>query len=95
MKSKLVIKFDHDKNEILRAKRDVSFEDVELEIESGRVIGEIEHPNKQKYPSQRILIVRLKEYIHKVPFVFDKVKNEMFLKTIYPSSKENKKYEKK
>jgi hypothetical protein len=51
---------------------------------------EAEHPNKKKYPNQKIMIVDVDGYAFLVPYVVDK--NEYFLKTIIPSRKATKRY---
>lgn len=79
-----------EKNEKLMKERGVSFEVAIWWIENERLIGTIEHPNKTKYPNQRIFIVNIEEYVHFVPFV--ESDTEIFLKTIIPSRKMNKKY---
>jgi len=53
-------------------------------------IIETNHPNKKKYPNQKILIIDVDEYAYLVPCVIDK--DEYFLKTIIPSRKATKKY---
>jgi hypothetical protein len=50
----------------------------------------LEHPNQQKYKGQRILVVAVNEYAYLVPYVEDD--REVFLKTIIPSRKANRKY---
>jgi hypothetical protein len=50
----------------------------------------IEHPNKAKYPDQKIFIVEVDEYVYLVPFIEDD--KLIFLKTIIPSRKMTKKY---
>jgi hypothetical protein len=50
----------------------------------------IEHPNQAKYPSQRIFILALDEYVYLVPFVENE--QEIFLKTIIPSRKMKQQY---
>jgi hypothetical protein len=50
----------------------------------------IEHPNQEKYPSQRIFIIEISQYVYLVPFV--ESDEEIFLKTIIPSRKLKKKY---
>jgi hypothetical protein len=50
----------------------------------------IEHPDKTKYPNQKIFIVQVEEYIYLVPFVEDE--QIIFLKTIIPSRKMTRKY---
>jgi hypothetical protein len=63
-----------------------------LAIENGYLLDDMVHPNKDKYPNQNIFIilVKIKNYVYIVPYVED---NEyIFLKTIIPSRKMNKKY---
>lgn len=78
------------KNEELRMQRKVTFEDVLVAIEEDGLLEVLEHSNQKKYPGQRFLVVWLNEYVHLVPFVEDDEK--IFLKTIIPSRKMNKKY---
>ncbi len=51
---------------------------------------ETDHPNKKKYPNQRILIIDVEGYAYLVPCVINE--NECFLKTIIPSRKATKTY---
>ncbi len=78
------------KNELLKIERDVCFEDVLIAIESGQVLDIVEHPEKKRYPNQKILIININNYAYLVPFIEDKEK--IFLKTIIPSRKATKKY---
>ena len=89
------IRYSLEKNEILKASRGISFEDVILALEDGYLLDDIEHPNKEKYPNQNIFIilVAVKDYVYLVPYVEDET--SIFLKTIIPSRKMNKKYNKK
>ncbi len=89
-----IIQFNYEKNEQLKNERGVGFEDVILAIENGNLIDDIEHPNKEKYPNQNIFIIliEIKNYIYYVPYVEDE--RIIFLKTIIPSRKLNKKYSK-
>jgi uncharacterized DUF497 family protein len=73
-------KWDHEKNERLKAERGISFEQVILHIEHGELIDVIEHPNQSKYPNQQMLIVKIRGYAYLVPFVEDE--EGKFLKTI-------------
>lgn len=82
--------WDEEKNSLLKKLREVSFEDVQTAIEEGRVLDDLDHPNKRKYPKQRILIVAIDNYVYYVPYVEDEEK--IFLKTIFPSRKATKKY---
>ncbi len=82
--------WDKEKNSLLKELREVSFEDIQAAIEEGRVLDDLDHPNKQKYPNQRIMVVEIDNYAYYVPYVEDEKK--IFLKTIFPSRKATKKY---
>jgi len=86
------IRYSLEKNELLKEQRDVSFEDVILALESGNLLDDIEHPNKEKYPNQNIfiIVIEIKDYVYLVPYVEDDT--SIFLKTIIPSRLMNKKY---
>jgi uncharacterized DUF497 family protein len=84
------ISWSEDKNKELREKRGVGFDDVLSALQDDRFLAIEEHPNKQKYPHQKILVVRLYGYIHIVPYVEDG--NGIFLKTIYPDRKYHNRY---
>ena len=90
-----VIRYSLEKNEILKKNRNISFEEIILAIENGDLLDDIEHPNKEKYPNQNIFIilVKIKDYVYLVPYVEDET--SIFLKTIIPSRKMNKKYNKR
>ncbi len=83
-------KWDLEKNITLMQDRGVCFEDVVSIIYEDKIIDIIKHPNKGKYPNQSIYIVELMGYVCMVPYV--KNDNEIFLKTIIPSRKMQKKY---
>lgn len=74
-----------EKNEILKKERGLSFEDVETTLEAGDHIRDIAHPDKKRYPNQRMLIVEIDGYVCAVPYVRNG--NIRFLKTIYRSRK--------
>ncbi|MDO8497656.1 MAG: toxin [bacterium] len=84
------IEFNKEKSKNLKKDRGISFEKVSLIIKRKGFIGIVEHPNKKRYPKQRMYLVKIEEYIFIVPFVEDEEK--IFLKTIYPSRKHTKKY---
>ena len=88
------IRYSLEKNELLKEQRNISFEDVILALESGNLLDDIEHPNKEKYPNQNIFIIliEIKDYVYLVPYVEDDT--SIFLKTIIPSRQMNKKYNK-
>ncbi|MBI2098043.1 MAG: BrnT family toxin [Candidatus Wildermuthbacteria bacterium] len=82
--------WDSEKNEELIQERNVSFEEVLIAIDGGYLLDIVGHPNKNKYPNQKIFIVQIENYAYLVPFVEDEKK--IFLKTIIPSRKATKKY---
>ena len=88
------IRFLQEKNALLKAERGVGFEDVLLAIEMGNVLDDLAHPNTEKYPHQSVLIVliAIKNYVYIVPYAEDET--TLFLKTIIPSRKMNKRYNK-
>lgn len=81
------LKFDffEEKSLILKETRGVSFEDIIAAIKSGKLLDDIDHFNKRRYPNQRILVVEFEKYVYAVPYVVDKKRNRLFLKTIYPN----------
>ncbi|MBL7116157.1 MAG: DUF4258 domain-containing protein [Kiritimatiellae bacterium] len=85
-----IFKWNVEKNEILAKQRGITFEEIVERIESGVKVVETNHPNKKKYPNQKILIVDIDGYAFMVPCV--KKEQEYFLKTIIPSRKATKKY---
>jgi uncharacterized DUF497 family protein len=86
----IIYDWDSDKNEMLISSRSVSFEEVIAILESGDMLDIIEHPNQEKYSHQKMYIVEINGYVYLVPFVEDK--NKIFLKTIIPNRKAQKKY---
>ena len=76
------LNWNQEKNEILKIKRGISFEEVALLIESGQVLGIMENSSR---PNQKIYILEINKYAFIVPFV--EKENEIFLKTIFPSRK--------
>ncbi|WP_341884465.1 hypothetical protein [Synechococcus sp. UW140] len=53
----------------LIAERQLCFESVVVAIEAGELLDVFEHPNQQRYPGQRVLVVQLEGYVHLVPYV--------------------------
>ena len=83
-------KWNHEKNENLKAERGIGFEQIILHIERGDLIDLIEHPNQSRYPNQEMLVVRIKDYAYLVPFIEDE--DSIFLKIIIPSRKATRDY---
>ena len=70
--------------------RGISFEEVLSSVEQGGLLRTLQHPNKSKFPNQRIWVVKVRGYAHLVPFV--ESETEIFLKTIIPSRKATKQF---
>ena len=76
-------RFTDEKNRRLSEMRGVTFVNVIEAIAEHGVLAEYEHPNQEKYPGQRIMVVRINNYSHCVPFSIDG--ETIDLKTVYPS----------
>ncbi len=85
--------FAADKNQHLIQTRNISFEQIIAAINSDKLLDTIEHPNKKKYPNQKMYIVEINNYIYLVPFIRES-EHKVFLKTIIPNRKANKLYRK-
>ncbi len=82
--------WNEEKNQWLISERNISFEEIVIEIHSGNLLDRVKHPSPKKYPNQKIFFVKHEEYVYAVPFVEDSEK--IFLKTIIPDRKATKKY---
>ncbi len=81
------ISWSLEKNELLKNERNISFEEIVLNIESGGLLALEEHPIRT---NQKIFIVEINNYAFVVPFVEND--QEIFLKTAFPSRKYTRKY---
>ncbi len=88
-----IFNWNHEKNEMLKQERGISFEEIVFCIENGFLLDIIEHPNQEKYEGQKIYAVGFNDYVYLVPVV--ESEDEIFLKTAYPSRKYTKTYLKK
>ena len=79
-----------EKKEMLKEARGVSFESIVVAIELGGFLDILEHPNKARYPNQRVLVVSFDGYVYLVPFVEEA--EHFFLKTVIPSRKATRDY---
>jgi uncharacterized DUF497 family protein len=74
-----------DKNTLLRHERGVSFEEITVAVEAGRLLEIVPHPHPGSYPRQKIMVVEFAGYAYLVPYVEED--DHFFLKTIIPSRK--------
>jgi len=84
------INWNSEKSRQLKAVRGIGFEEVVFLIEQNLIIDDIVHPDRAKYPNQRIYVLEIQEYIYLVPYV--ESKEGIFLKTIIPSRKATRDY---
>lgn len=83
--------FNEEKNQLLKATRGINLDDIIAALSTKNLLADIAHPS-QKRPNQRVYVVRIKQYVYAVPYVINLQKNEIFLKTAYPSRTLTKKY---
>jgi hypothetical protein len=82
--------WNDEKNALLKAERQVSFEEIVLSIELGCLLDVLEHPNQERYKGQKVFVVQIDTYVFLVPFI--ETEDKIFLKTVIPSRKATKKY---
>ncbi len=78
------INFNEEKNQLLGATRGITFEEIIDSIQAGGLLVDIAHPSERR-PNQRVYVVKVKNYAYAVRYVINTQKEEIFLKTIYPS----------
>ncbi len=91
----MTFNWNDEKNELLKRTRKISFEEIVIAIEEGRVVDVVKHRNTNQYPNQYIYLIMYRDYVWAVPYVVDEKAGEIFLKTIYPSRKLTQQYREK
>ncbi|MBE7444341.1 MAG: toxin [Planctomycetia bacterium] len=84
------INWNTEKSQALKETRGICIEDVIFHIEKGDMPDDYQHPNQQKFPGQRIMVVGINNYAYLVPYIENEI--ELFLKTIIPSRRATEKY---
>jgi uncharacterized DUF497 family protein len=82
--------WNEEKDAQLKRERGVSFSDIVAVMMGVGLLDVVPHPNPKKYPNQRMLVVKVAEYVYLVPFV--ETEDGIFLKTIIPSRQATMKY---
>jgi hypothetical protein len=82
--------WNDEKSAFLESTRGICFEDVIIHVQNGCVLDVIRHPNRERYPKQKIMVLDVEGYIYLVPYV--KSRGIRFLKTIIPSRKATREY---
>ncbi len=84
------INWNSTKNQQLISERGISFEDIVFYLQQGALLDDVEHPNSEKHPNQRVFVINIDDYAYLVPYVENR--KEIFLKTVIPSRKATKIY---
>jgi len=88
------INYNEEKNQLLKATRGICFDDVISALKEKKLLADKQHTST-KFTYQRIYVIQIGKYVCAVPYVINKQKKEIFLKTVYPSRVLNKQYSKK
>ena len=83
-----MILWDERKNLKLQLERKISFEEIAQIILRKEYIDILKNPS---HHNQKLFVIKFNEYIWAVPFLIDE-KDNIILKTAYPSRKLQKKY---
>ena len=79
-----------EKNDWLKEKRNISFEQIIFHLSQGDIWKIADHPDQKNYTGQKIYFVIVENYVYLVPHIIEK--DYTFLKTIIPSRKATKMY---
>ncbi len=83
-----MILWDERKNLRLQLERKISFEEIAQIILRKEYIDILKNPSRR---NQKLFVIKFNGYIWAVPFLIDE-KDNIILKTVYPSRKSQKKY---
>ena len=86
----MIFNWNNEKNKVLKKYRNISFERIIVAIEQNCLLDILEHPNKEKYSNQLLLLVEIDRYVYVVPCILEN--DVCFLKTIFPSRKYTARY---
>ncbi len=87
MRKYKIIRWNNEKNELLKQKRGIGFEIIETLIENGEILDVLTNSND---PNQKIFVFEIEQYVVSVPVV--ESEDEIFLKTLFKSRKLNRQY---
>lgn len=85
------INFNEEKNQLLKATRGVCFDDIVKAIKNKQLLDNITNTSS-RHPLQKVYVINIKNYAYAVPYVINKTKKEIFLKTIYLSKALTRRY---
>ena len=84
------INWNAEKNQLLMSERGISFEEVLFALQSGKLLDDLIHPNKDNYPNKRMFVIEVDEDAWLVPYIENE--DEIFLKKHNPSRKATEHY---
>ncbi len=84
--------FNQEKNFFLKETRGVGFDEAIVAILNNGIVDEFAHKDNKRYPNQRILAIKINNYIYAIPYLLDEKRKVIFLKTVYPSRILTEKY---
>jgi len=84
-------RWNEEKNNVLERERGICFDDILHAIEHWDLLGIEKHPRQDLYPWQRILFVKINNYVYMIPAILE-WPHSYFLKTIFPSRKATKRF---
>jgi hypothetical protein len=82
--------WNEDKDALLRERHGIGFAECVRAVQAGNVLADLQHPNRERYPGQRIMILMINEYAWDVPYVRNG--DMLFLKTLFPNRKHTARY---
>jgi uncharacterized DUF497 family protein len=89
--TKLSFRYSQEKNEKIIKERGIGFEEIIQYMYEGNILAIRVHPNKAKYPNQKIIYVRVLKEVYSVPFITEN-DGTIYLKTLFPSRKARKEF---
>jgi uncharacterized DUF497 family protein len=78
-------RWSEEKDAWLREHRGISFEDIVVALDNGRLLATRRRTGRSAFAHQEILYVDIGDYVFMIPFVRDQ--EWIFLKTIIPTRK--------
>lgn len=82
--------WNEEKNQQLIRDRGISFQEIVSHLNSTDLLAVLVHSNQERYPGQRIFVVRIGDYAYEVPFL--ESDGIFLLKTVFPSRKATRDY---
>ena len=90
----MLFTWNNSKNDKLIKERGFGFDDIEDAIRNGGLVSIQRHENQKQYSHQIVLVVKVKNYIHKVPcIILQEEPKVIHMITAFKDRKLNKKHQ--